>query len=781
MKKYSLLLLVVLGLVACNGSKNNASKNNLDATIEKRIDSVMSKMTLEEKVGQMAQFTVDVIGKGGNLYYSDAPFEIDQAMLDTVIGKYKVGSILNTSNNRARTTEVWEKTVKTIQDKAIEVTGIPIIYGIDAIHGATYTADATFFPQEIGMAATFNTDLMENGSRISAYETRSSNIPWVFSPTMDLGRDARWSRQWESFGEDAYLNAQMAVASVKGFQGADRNAVGNNNVAACLKHYLGYGVPVSGKDRTPAVISESDLREKFFEPFRAAVVQGGALSVMVNSGIINGVSTHTDHRLITEWLKDDLNFDGVVVTDWADVQNLLSRDHVGADYREVVKIAINAGVDMVMEPYNLAFCPTLLGLVNDGEISMERINDAVRRVLRLKFRLGLFDRPYWSRNDYPDFASKEHEAAAKTAADESITLLKNDNKILPFKQNPRILVTGPNANSMRTLDGGWSYSWQGEKVEEFAVKYNTIFEALQKKFGEKNVRYEPGVTYKMDGAYYEENEPQIQKAVVAAAGVDYIVLCVGENSYCETPGNLDELTLSKNQKELAMALQKTGKPVILVLNEGRPRLIREIELGSRAIIQTYLPGNFGADALADILAGDVNPSGRLPYTYPKYEQSLIAYDHKPSQNIEGKMEGAYDYGAETAVQYPFGFGLSYTTFEYSNLSVDKSTFASGDEMKVTVDVKNTGEMIGKEAVMLFSSDLVAALTPDVRRLRAFQKIELKPGESKTVTLNLLADDLAYVNELGKWFLEKGDFKLQVGNQITKITCTESKLWEKPNK
>jgi beta-glucosidase len=781
MKKYSLLLLVVLGLVACNGSKNNASKNNLDATIEKRIDSVMSKMTLEEKVGQMAQFTVDVIGKGGNLYYSDEPFEIDQAMLDTVIGKYKVGSILNTSNNRARTTEVWEKTIKTIQDKAIEVTGIPVIYGIDAIHGATYTADATFFPQEIGMAATFNTDLMENGSRISAYETRSSNIPWVFSPTMDLGRDARWSRQWESFGEDAYLNAQMAVASVKGFQGADRNAVGNNNVAACLKHYLGYGVPVSGKDRTPAVISESDLREKFFEPFRAAVVQGGALSVMVNSGIINGVSTHTDHRLITEWLKDDLNFDGVVVTDWADVQNLLSRDHVGADYREVVKIAINAGVDMVMEPYNLAFCPTLLGLVNDGEISMERINDAVRRVLRLKFRLGLFDRPYWSRNDYPDFASKEHEAAAKTAADESITLLKNDNKILPFKQNPRILVTGPNANSMRTLDGGWSYSWQGEKVEEFAVKYNTIFEALQKKFGEKNVRYEPGVTYKMDGAYYEENEPQIQKAVVAAAGVDYIVLCVGENSYCETPGNLDELTLSKNQKELAMALQKTGKPVILVLNEGRPRLIREIELGSRAIIQTYLPGNFGADALADILAGDVNPSGRLPYTYPKYEQSLIAYDHKPSQNIEGKMEGAYDYGAETAVQYPFGFGLSYTTFEYSNLSVDKSTFASGDEMKVTVDVKNTGEMIGKEAVMLFSSDLVAALTPDVRRLRAFQKIELKPGESKTVTLNLLADDLAYVNELGKWFLEKGDFKLQVGNQITKITCTESKLWEKPNK
>ncbi|MFA6702739.1 MAG: glycoside hydrolase family 3 protein, partial [Dysgonamonadaceae bacterium] len=524
MKKYSLLLLFVLGLVACNGGKNDASKNSLDANIEKRIDSVMSKMTLEEKIGQMAQFTVDVIGKGGNLYGSDEPFEIDPVMLDTVIGKYKVGSILNTSNNRARTTEVWEKTIKTIQDKAIEVMGIPVIYGIDAIHGTTYTADATFFPQEIGMAATFNTDLMENGSRISAYETRSSNIAWVFSPTMDLGRDARWSRQWESYGEDAYLNAQMAVASVKGYQGTDRNIVGYNNVAACLKHYLGYGVPVSGKDRTPAVISEPELREKFFEPFRAAIVEGGALSVMVNSGIINGVSTHADYRLITEWLKNDLNFDGVVVTDWADVQNLLSRDHVATDYKEAVKIAINAGIDMVMEPYNLAFCPTLLQLVNDGEISMERINDAVRRVLRLKFRLGLFDRPYWSRNDYPDFASKEHEAAAKAAADESITLLKNDSKILPLKENARILVTGPNANSMRTLNGGWSYSWQGEKVEEFADKYNTIFEALQKEFGEKNVRYEPGVTFKMDGAYYEENDPQIQRAVAAASGVDYIVL-----------------------------------------------------------------------------------------------------------------------------------------------------------------------------------------------------------------------------------------------------------------
>ena len=781
MRNLFFLIVIVLGLAACNGGKKNVSNEKLDSSIEKRIDRVMSMMTIEEKVGQMAQFTLDVIGKGGNVYYSDEPFEIDPAMLDTVIGKYKVGSILNTSNNRARTTEVWNNVIKAIQDKAIEVTGIPVLYGIDAIHGATYTVDATFFPQEIGMAATFNTYLMENESRITAYETRSSNIPWVFSPTMDLGRDARWSRQWESFGEDAYLNAKMAVASVKGYQGADRNSIGYNNVAACLKHYLGYGVPVSGKDRTPAVISITDMREKFFEPFRAAVVEGGALSVMVNSGIINGVSSHADYPLITKWLKEDLKFDGVVVTDWADVQNLLSRDHIVKDYKDAVKTAINAGIDIVMEPYNLALCPTLLELVNDGEISIDRVNDAVRRVLRLKFRLGLFDRPYWNRNDYPDFASKEHEAMAKVSADESITLLKNENNILPLKRNARILVAGPNANSMRTLNGGWSYSWQGEKVEEFAEKYNTIFEALQKEFGEENVSYEPGVTYKMDGVYYEENEPQIQRAVAATSRVDCIVLCLGENSYCETPGNLDELTLSKKQIDLALALQKPGKPVILVLNEGRPRLIREIEPSSKAVIQTYLPGNFGGDALADVLSGDVNPSGKLPYTYPKFEQGLITYDHKPSQNIEGKMEGAYDYGAQTTIQYPFGFGLSYTTFEYSNLTVDKREFTPGEKITVTVDIKNTGAVIGKESVMLFSSDLVASLSPDVRRLRAFEKIELKPGESKTVTMSLSADDLAYVNQSGKWYLEKGDFQLQVGNQINQITCTESKLWDSPNK
>ena len=784
MNKKSILLflawLFFWNMYAENIPKSTFSSAKQKADIESRIDKIMSTMTLEEKVGQMAQYTLDVIGKGGGLYTSHEPFQIDPAMLDTLIGKYKVGSVLNVSNNRARNTQIWEYTVKTIQEKALKETRIPIIYGIDAIHGATYTAGATFFPQEIGMAATFNPSLMEKGSAIAAYETKSSNIGWVFSPTMDLGRDARWSRQWESYGEDVYLNAQMAIASVRGYQGTDKNSIEKNNVAACLKHYMGYGVPVSGKDRTPALIAENELREKYFEPFRAAI-NAGALSVMVNSGIINNVPTHTDGRLINGWLKEELGFDGVVVTDWADVQNLLSRDRMAADYAEAVKIAINAGIDMVMEPYNLAFCPTLLTLVKKGEVSQARIDDAVRRVLRLKLRLGLFEKPYWSPAEYPNFASPEHIAAAKSAADESITLLKNHESVLPLKNGTRILVAGPNGNSMRTLNGGWSYSWQGEKVEEFAKSYNTIFKALQNKFGKGNVSYEAGVTYKMDGKYDEENAPQIQKAVKAATNVDCIVLCLGENSYCETPGNLEELSLSDNQTDLALALQKTGKPVILILNEGRPRLIRKIEPNSKAVVQIYLPGNYGADALADVLAGEVNPSGRLPYTYPKYEQSLITYDHKPSQNIEGKMEGAYDYGAQTSVQYPFGYGLSYTSFQYSNLTIDKKEFIAGDTVSISIDIKNTGSSVGKETVMLFSSDLSASVTPDVRRLRAFEKINLKPNESKTVIFKLPAHDLAFVNLAGKWTLEKGIFKIQVGDLIQNVTCTQTKIWEEPNK
>lgn len=763
-----------IGICSINAQKK--AEKISEEKMEQEIDKILNRMTLEEKVGQMTQITLDVLGKGGGPYASDEPLTLDKAMMDTVFAKYKVGSILNTANNRARTPEVWQKVISAIQKKAIETTGIPVLYGIDAIHGASYTAGSTLFPQEIGMAATFNPDLMERGSQISAYETRASNIPWVFSPVLDMGRDSRWSRQWETFGEDVYLVKTMGKASVQGFQGNDKNKIDDKHVAVCLKHYMGYGVPVSGKDRTPAVITPQDLREKHFEPFRLAIEEG-ALSVMVNSGFVNGINGHANYELLTNWLKRDLNFDGMIVTDWADVKNMYTRDHIAKNYTEAVKTAINAGIDMVMEPYNLEFCDTLIALVKNGEVPQTRIDDAVRRILRLKFRVGLFDKPYWSYKDYPEFGSINFEKESLKSAEESITLLKNDNDILPLKTGAKLLVSGPNANSMRSLDGGWSYSWQGEKAEEFTQKYNTILASLQNKFGKDNVAYEAGVTYDDKGEYYKENGMEIDKAVKAAQHVDYVILCLGENSYCETPGNLDELSLSDNQIELAKALQNTGKPVILILNEGRPRIIRKIEPYSKAVIQLYLPGNFGGDALAEILSGDVNPSGKLPYTYPKYEQSLINYDYKPSQNLDGKMEGAYDYGAQTSVQYPFGYGLSYTTFNYENLKAK----IDGEQILVTVSVKNVGNKVGKESVLLYTSDLVASITPDIRRLRKYLKVELQPGESKTVEFKLPLNDLAFVNEKGEWVLEKGKFKLQIGNLTTLIQNNENKTWETPNK
>ena len=784
LKSLSLASLLSLGCLPGHSEAQQAAPQPpipADPAIESRITELMKDMSLEVKAGQMAQYTLDVLCKGDNVFSSYEPFELDEAMVNKVLKELKAGSILNTANNRARTTEEWNKVITELQKAALEATGIPLLYGIDSNHGATYTAGATFYPQEIGMAATFAPELMRQAAEMSAYETRASQIPWTFNPTMDLGRDARWPRQWESFGEDPYLNARMAVAATLGYQGDDPDKIDPYHIAACLKHYLGYGVPATGKDRTPAVISPSELREKFFEPFRAAVVEGKALSVMVNSGIINGVSTHADKKLLDGWLKKELAFDGVIVTDWADMPNLLNRDRVAADYREALALTINAGVDMIMEPYNVEMVPALISAVKDGLIPMERIDDAVRRILRMKIRLGLFDKPITKPEDYPAFASPAHEALALRAAEESITLLKNEEGLLPLRKGVKILISGPNGDSMRTLDGGWSYSWQGEKTEEFAGKYRTIYEAVAGEFGAENVTFVPGVTYKMDGEYWEENEPDIDAAVRAASSADVILLCIGENSYCETPGNLDELSLSPNQLALAKALEATGKPVILVLNEGRPRLIRTIEPDAKAVIQLYLPGNYGGDALARILSGKVNPSGKLPYTYPKYEQALLTYDHKPSQNLDGKMEGAYDYGANTSVQYPFGFGLSYTRFAYSDLSVDKSAFAPGDLLSISVTVTNTGDRAGKETVLLFSSDLTASMTPDVRRLRAFEKVELRPGESRTVTFALPSGDLAFVNADGKWTLEKGDFNLRIGDQMTIVRCTETKVWETPNK
>lgn len=764
-------------LISCTSQPETAIP--VDRDIENKVESILGKMTLEEKIGQMTQLTLDVVGKGATVYASDMPFALDGEMVDSVLRKYKVGSILNTPSNTPLTNEVWEKTITELQKVAIEETGIPIIYGVDEIHGATYTVGATLFPQEIAMGATFNPGLVYEEAKISAYETRAGNIPWNFSPILDLGRDARWPRQWETYGEDPYLASVMGTACVKGYQGEDPNHIGSNNVAACLKHYMGYGAPFSGKDRTPSYIPVNDLREKHFAPFLQAI-RSGALSVMVNSGINNGLPLHANYELLTLWLKDQLNWDGVIVTDWADINNLYTRDHVAASKKEAIKMAINAGIDMSMVPYEWDFCIYLKELVEEGEVPMERIDDAVRRVLRMKYRLNLFERPYWSTEEYPEFGGEKHAAAALKAAEESITLLKNRNGILPLNKNGKVLVAGPNANSMRTLNGGWSLSWQGEKADLYAEQYNTILEAIRHKIGNDRVIYEPGVTYNMEGLYWEENEPEIRKAVAAAASAEYIILCLGENSYCETPGNLEDLYLSENQQALAKALAATGKPVILVLNEGRPRIISKIEPLMQAVIQTYLPGNYGGDALAEILYGDVNPSGKLPYTYPKYPNSTTTYDHKPCESLD-KMQGAYDYDAVLSVQWAFGFGMSYTTFEYSNLQAETPEFRSGDELVFTVDVKNTGSRAGKESVLLFIGDQVASLTPDVRRLRAFEKVELQPGESRRVTLKVPADDLAFVGQDGKWVVEEGDFIVQAGNQFTQVKCSATRRWQTPNK
>ena len=750
-----------------------------DPAIEANIKDWLQKMTLEEKIGQMCEITIDVVTDFDTSRKKG--FTLDKAKLDTVIGKYKVGSLLNVPLSVAQTKETWAKAIRQIQELSMKEIGIPCIYGVDQIHGTTYTLGGTFFPQGVNMGATFNRDLVKREAEISAYETKAGCIPWTYAPVVDLGRDPRWSRMWENYGEDCYVNAEMGKASVMGFQGDDPNHIGQYNVAACIKHYMGYGVPVSGKDRTPSSISRSDMREKHFTPFLAAVRQG-ALSVMVNSGVDNGMPFHANKEFLTKWLKEDLNWDGLVVTDWADINNLCTRDHIAATKKEAIKIAINAGIDMSMVPYEVSFCDYLKELVEEGEVPMSRIDDAVARVLRLKYRLGLFDRPYWSTADYPKFGSDEFAKVALQAAEESEVLLKNEGGILPITKGKKILLAGPNANSMRCLNGGWSYSWQGHRADECAQAYNTIYEALCNKFGKDNIIYGPGVTYapyKNDN-WWEENAPEIEKSVAAAQNADVIIACIGENSYCETPGNLTDLNLSANQQNLVKALAATGKPVILILNEGRPRLIKDIEPLAKAVVHVMLPGNYGGDALANLLAGDANFSGKMPYTYPKHINALATYDYKPCEDI-GQMGGNYNYDSVMDIQWPFGFGLSYTSYKYSNLKVDKPQFTADDVLTFTVDVTNTGNVAGKESVLLYSKDLVASSTPDNIRLRNFEKISLNPGETKTVTMKLKGSDLAFVNYYGQWTLEKGDFKVKCGDQWIDLQCTQTKVWDTPNR
>ena len=764
MKKVLIFLSAALLAAACAPKAPRVIPS--DEAVEAKVEKVLEGMTVEEKAGQLVQLNISVLEDGTRE-------AIDPAKLEIIIGQYKVGSILNVMHDAAHSREHTAAMVRQIQEKSMEVIGIPCIYGLDMIHGASYLTDGSLYPQEINLGATFNRDYARMMGRAMAYETRAAQVPWVFSPVMDLGRDPRWPRIWESFGEDPYVQSEMARAETEAIQGEDPNHIDLEHCAVSIKHFIGYGVPVSGKDRTPAIIAQNDLREKFFAPFLACF-RAGALTAMVNSASVNGIPTHANAILLSGWVKEELGWDGVFVTDWADIDNLFKRDHVAADKREAVAMGINAGIDMIMDPYDPECVTAIVDCVKDGRISQERLDDAVRRVLRLKLRLGLFDKPVWDYS-YPEFGSEQFAQESYAAALESEVLLKNDG-ILPLMEDARILVTGPNANSMRTLNGGWSYRWQGD-ADAFVPQYNTIVEALQRRF--KQVSYEPGVTYVAGADWQAEDASGIGKAVAAARKADVVVVCVGENSYCETPGNINDLNLSRNQKRLVTALSGTGKPVVLILNEGRPRLIGDIEPLAAAVVDVMLPSNFGADALAALLSGDENFSGRLPFTYPKHINALHTYDYKVSEHRE-TMNGSYNYDAVMDVQWPFGHGLSYTQFAYKNLVVSAENFTAADVLKVSVDVTNTGSRAGKEAVLLYSSDLVASLVPDVKRLRGFEKIALAPGETKTVTFELPASALAFVGADGRWRLEQGDFRLSCGGLSALLTCTETKVWDTPN-
>lgn len=746
-----------------------------DPKIEAQVEQTLKKLTLEEKIGQMMELVTDLFGANDK----NGVFYIDEHKTDSILSRYKIGSILNAPNTCAPTAKQWEKYIAQIQKISMKRIGIPCVFGLDQNHGSTYTQGGTLFPQNINVAATFNREIARRSAEATAYETRAVSVPWTYSPTVDLGRDARWPRIWENFGEDCYLSSEMGKAMVYGFQGEDPNNIDQYHIATSMKHFMGYGVPWTGKDRTPAYISPADLREKHFAPFLAGL-QAGALTVMVNSASVNGVPMHANKEFLTGWLKEETGWDGVLITDWADINNLYTREMVAKDKKDALRIAINAGIDMIMEPYSCDACGYLVELVKEGKIPMSRIDDACRRVLRMKYRLDLFKNPTQKLKNYPKFGGEEFAKLALEGATESMVLLKNEGNILPLQHGKKILLTGPNANQMRCLNGGWSYTWQGHRADEFAGKYNTIYEAFCNEYGKENVILNQGVTYNEKGKYWEENEPQIQEAVAAAKDADVIVACIGENSYTETPGNLTDLWLSENQRNLVKALAQTGKPVILVLNEGRPRLIADIEPLAQGIINILIPGNMGGDALANLVSGKSNFSGKMPYTYPKEINSLANYDFKKSEEV-GTMEGAYDYNAKITQQWGFGYGLSYTTYKYSNLKVSQSDFRHGDIIKVSVDVKNTGKVAGKESVLLFSSDLIASMVPDGRRLRAFDKVELQPGETKTMTFELKADDLAFVGWNGKWRLEEGDFKLMIADQSADIHCTDTYQWSTANR
>lgn len=772
------ILSILFTVLVLNTGCKTTEEERISAKVERipEVEELISEMTLEEKIGQMAQITLDALTIGDSLvdgevrFTTEEPLRLDMELVRKAIIDYKIGSVLNTASF-ARSRETWYEVISQLQDVAVNETrlGIPIIYGIDAIHGATYTEDATFFPQQIGQAASWNRELVRKAAEITAYEVRASSIPWNFSPVQDIGRDPRFPRMWETFGEDIYLASVLGKEMIKGYEGENNDISNPNRVASCPKHFVGYSTPVSGKDRTPVFLPENELRERHLPPFEAAI-DAGASTIMINSGLINGVPVHASYELLSGLLKDELGFTGIVLTDWFDIINIHARDRVAPTYKEAIKMAINAGIDMSMIPYDLEFCDLLAELVNEGKVSVKRIDDAVRRILNTKYKLGLFDTPVTHYNDYPLFGSEEFRQTAYELAQESITLLKNEDDILPLSKDSKVLIAGPNANSMTTLNGGWTYSWQGDLADVFAEDYPTIVDAIIEKIGTANVVFKEGVRYMQDTIYSMDEIYNIDEAVNAAHNVDYIILAVGENSYTEKVGDLHDLTLSENQVKLAKALAETGKPMVLILNQGRPRIIRTIEPLMKGVVNSYLPGNFGGKAIADVIFGDVNPSGKLPFTYPLYPNSLVTYDHKPSERVR-TTEGMYDYSSDFVLQYPFGTGLSYTNFEYSDLNLSNDALTKDGTLEISVNIKNTGDRKGKEVVKLYTSTMYASVTPDVKRLRAFEKITLKAGKEKTVTFNITPEDISFINAQNERVTEPGDVAVKI-NKLEKLFTYE---------
>lgn len=769
----ALLIFSIIAAIFSNSCQSNRKPVVSNDDIDQKVSELLKKMSLEEKVGQMTQVTLDVLTYGDSPQSSYEPLVLDTATLHKAFAGYYIGSVLNTANNRARDPQEWNRLIKQIQEASIKYSPnkIPVIYGLDMIHGASYVAGATLFPQQLGMAATWNPELIRTAGEITAYETRATGTSWIFSPVMDLGVDPRWPRFWETFGEDPFLASVMGKALINGAQGEDNSLAAFNHVGTCLKHYLGYSQPRTGKDRTPALIPMQMLREYHLPPFKNAI-QAGAQTIMINSSVVNGIPLHASKQLVTGLLKDELGFTGFAVSDWQDIESLYTRYKVAESQKDAVKIAVNAGIDMSMVPYNFDFADHLIALVKEGEVTMERIDDAVGRILRVKFKMGLFEKPFALAEDYSEFGSEQSAAQARLAAEESITLLKNEQNILPLPKTARILIGGPAANSMRPLNGGWSYSWQGELSDEFAADKHTIFEALQLKATDPTkISLCETVKYLPKGDYRGETVDSPEQFRKLSAQADYIVLCIGENSYTETPGNLNDLNLSENQQELVKIAAATKKPIILVLVEGRPRIIEKIEQLAAGIIHAYLPGNYGGEAIASVLYGDVNPSGKLPFTYPRYQNSLELYYHAHAEQLEDPSSLN---GSAFNPQYEFGFGLSYSSFEYSNLTLNSTICKPGETISGSVKVLNTSSRAGMEVVQFYVSDLIASMTPPVKRLRSFTKIMLQPGESQTVQFEIPVNELAFVNADNQWVVEKGEFNLIVNKLVVLFKVSETK-------